>query len=224
MYIVYSLTKLISILVLVYFFQVYGAILGFIISPLVAMLIWFKIPKFSINKFPYNKLIFFSIPLIIFAILSNMLQTLDLFFVKSLIASNLMTGYYTANQNIEVIPFYAVMALASILFPSISKSVSLNLHEKSRILISKSLRFALLLVTPSILIISGTSAQLITFLFSSNYLPGAESLSILVIGSGFFTFFILFSIILSGAGKPLLSSFLASIGVTISVLLCNILI
>lgn len=218
--ILYSFIKLIAVILLVYFFHVYGAIFGFIIAPFLALIFWLHIPKKATNQFPYKKLILFSLPLIGMAIFSNLLQSIDLFFVKALLHVNKLTGFYTANQNIAEIPYYGVIAVASVLFPSISRHVSQNLAEKTKNLISKSLRFTTLIILPSILIISATSLDVLRLLFSSSYSQGADSLSILAIGNGFFTLFIILTTIISGAGSPLKSSLLAGVGVILSSLFC----
>ncbi len=224
LHITYSILKIITIIILAYYFRLFGVIIGFIISPLIALLIKFHIPKRTNINFSYKKLIAFSIPLIGVAIFANVLQSIDLFFVKGITHSDKLAGFYTANQNVAEIPYFALTALASVLFPSISKHISQNLHHEAKKLISKSLRFSLLILIPGILLISATSATLLTFLFSSAYLPGATSLSILVIGSGFFTLFFIFVTIINSSGHPTKSSFLAGIGVIISSLLCLFLI
>lgn len=218
--ILYALLKVIAVLVLVSLFQLIGAIVGFIISPIAAIMTGIKIPKKVRQSFPYKKIILFSLPLIGFAIFSNLLQSIDLFFVKALMHSNKATGFYTANQNIAEIPFYAVTALAGVVFPGISRSVSQKLKEHTKKLILMSLRSALLILLPSILLISATSFYLLTFLFSSSYQLGATALSILVIGNGFFTLFTIMAMIISGSGFPLTSSILSGIGVIISSLVC----
>lgn len=221
---VYSFAKLISVIALVYFFYVYGAILGFIIAPLIALLFRFHFPQKVVYHFSYKKLILFSLPLIAVAIFSNLLQSIDLFFVKALLHSDKSTGIYTANQNIAEIPFYGVAALSSVLFPSISRHVSQKLTNETKNLINKSLRFSLMIITPSILLISATGLQTLSLLYSSAYSQGAEALTILAIGNGFFTLFVILITIISGSGSPIKSSVLACIGALISSFLCMFLI
>ena len=223
-HITYSVVKIVGIITLTYFFHLYGVILGFIISLIVTLLLRLHLPKKTDETFPYKKIISFSFPLIGVAICANLLQSIDLFFIKALMHSDSNTGFYTANQNIAEIPYFALTALATVLFPSISKHVSNNRHDEAKNLIQKALRFCLLVLTPAVLIISATSMQALSFLFSSEYHPGAQSLSILVIGSGFFTIFIILTTIISSAGSPIKSAILAGIGVLITSLLCIFLI
>jgi len=222
--IIYALIKLLSVLVLAYIFHIYGVIIGFIIAPLLAMLYGLHIPSKKLNGFPIKKIVIFSLPLIGVAIFLNLLQSIDLFFVKALLHVNKLTGFYTANQNIAEIPFYGVISFASVLFPSISRHVSHNLIDEVKNIISKSLRFAVLIIIPSILMLSATSLQVIRLLYSSAYISGTGALSILTIGDGFFTLFVILATIISGAGSPWKSSLLAGAGVIMSCLLCLVLI
>jgi stage V sporulation protein B len=224
MNIVYSIAKLVSVLMLVYFFHVYGAIVGFIISPFIALLFWTHIPKGVRQHFSYKKLIFFSLPLIGLAIFSTLLQSIDLLFTKALLHSNTSTGFYTAGQNISKIPFYCVTALASVLFPSISRSISEKSEDKTKNLIVKSIRFTLLILLPIILMIAVTSTQLMDLFYSSAYESGAAALSILIIGIGFFTIFTILTTIISSSGSPYKAFWLSGIGVLLTSFLCYILI
>jgi stage V sporulation protein B len=224
MNIIYSVAKLVSIVGLVYFFHVYGAILGFIISPFVALLFWIRIPKNKQPQFPYKRIILFSLPLIGVAVFLNLLQSMDLLFVKALLHSNKDTGFYTASQNISRLPFYGVIALGSVLFPSISRTVSQKLEEETRSIIGKSLRFSFLILLPSTLLVSATSLSIINLLYSSAYNPGAGALSILVIGSGFFTLFSILTTIMSSSGSPNTAFVFSVLGVVITSILCLVLI
>lgn len=224
LHIAYSLIKIVMIIALTIFFGLYGVILGFILSPLIALLVQFHLPKKKKTAYPYKKLILFSLPLIAVAIFANLLQSIDLFFVKALLHSDKNAGFYTANQNIAEIPFYALTALSSVLFPSISRHISQNAHSKTKILIAKALRFCLLILIPSVMLIATTSLPLLSFLFSSAYESGAQSLTILVIGSGFFTIFVLLTTIISSAGSPIKSAVLTGLGVILNCILCVVLI
>jgi stage V sporulation protein B len=224
MSIIYSIAKFVCIIGLVYFLHVYGAILGFVFAPVIALMFYLHLPKKNANRFPYKKLILFSLPLTFIAIFSNLLQSVDLFFIKGMMHSDASTGIYTANQNIAEIPFYGITALASVLFPGISRSISQNLPDQTRSLIVKSLRFTWLIITPSIFLIAATSGEILQFLYSAKYISGASSLSILAMASGLFTLFTMLATILSSSGSPWMSSILSGTGLAINSILCLFLI
>lgn len=224
MHIIYSVFKTLAVIGFAIFFGLYGVVFGFIVSSLIAMLSGFHIFDIRSKFFSFKKLTFFSLPLICLAIFSTLLQSVDLLLIKSIMQSNTYVGFYVANQSISIIPYYSVIALGTVLFPSISKTVSQKLKKETQGLIKDSLRFGLMVTIPSAAIISASSREILTFLYSSTYERGAESLSILVIGVSFLTIFTLLTTIISGSGSPLISCFLAGLGVLISFVLCAFLV
>jgi stage V sporulation protein B len=222
--IAYSLFKTAFVLAFAFLMHIQGAILGFIVAPLFALFTGFRLPNRNSKFFSYKKLILFSIPLIGFAFLSSLMQSIDLYFIKSLMHSDSSVGYYTANQNITRIPFYALSSLSFVIFPSISKNIGKNQVENIRQIIHKSLRLILILLIPASTLISFTSAQIIHLLFSDAYLPGTSSLAILIYGSGFFTIFTILANILNGADKPGKSVATSFIGVVVIAVSCVMLI
>src|SRR6185369_10663400 len=147
-HIIYSFAKVVAVITLTYFFNLYGVLLGLIASLLITLLARFHLPQKSKETFPYKKIILFSLPLVGVAICANLLQSIDLFFIKAIMHSDKSAGFYTANQNIAEIPYFALTALATVLFPSISRHVSNNRHDEAKDLIKKALRFCLLVLTP----------------------------------------------------------------------------
>jgi stage V sporulation protein B len=223
LHIVYSFIKIITIIPFAIFFHLSGVILGFILSPILTLLTGFHLPK-AASRFSYKKLIVFSLPLIGIAIFSNLLQSIDIFFVKMLGASENDPGYYTASQNISRIPFFALSALSTVLLPTISRTVSQNLEKETKTYINNCMRIVLLLCIPVVLFMSATSAELLQFIYNSEYLPAAQSLSILLIGIAFLTIFTVQSNILNGAGNPKTPLIIALCSVCITAVLCLILI
>lgn len=223
LHVIYSFTKIITIIPFAIFFHLSGVILGFIISPILTLLTGFHLPKGTTN-FSYKKLIIFSLPLIGIAIFSNLLQSIDLFFIKILVASENDPGYYTASQNISRIPFFALSALSTVLLPAISRTVSQNLENETKKYINNCMRIVLLFCVPLVLFMSATSAYLLKFIYSSEYLPATQSLSILLIGIAFLTVFTVQSNILNGAGNPKAPLVIAIISVCVTAVLCLFLI
>ncbi len=225
MNITFSLSKLLLIIILTLFFKLTGTIMGFIFSPFIALLTGFKFPRKNNGLiFPYKKLILFSLPLTLFSLFSSILQSQDLFFLKMFHSEDALPGYYTANQNISRILFFSLSVFSLVLFPSISKSVSDKTDEKTKEIISRSLRLALLLLLPATLAISGSSKEIIRLLFSEKYVPGAASLSILIFSFSFLTIFSILANILNGAGYPKRSMVISFLSVLVSGIFCYFLI
>jgi O-antigen/teichoic acid export membrane protein len=219
--IAYSVAKLVSIIGLVYVFHLYGAIAGFIISPIVALFFGFRMPrKVAIPPGLYKSLILFSLPLVGYAILSTLQLSIDLLFVKALSADNVSSGLYTAGQNIARIPFYALSAFALILFPLVTKSIHTEAVAETGRRIREVLRNLLLLLVPGTLLIALTSRQLLTLLYSVQYESAGASLALLVIGLAFLTILNALTYVLVGADRPVAAMALSGAGVAITSTIC----
>lgn len=219
----YSLSKAVSVIILGYLFSLKGVLVGYIIAPLISLFLGFYYPKRILFRFPYKKLIIFSLPIIGYIIFSTLLQSIDLYFVKAMLSPE-SAGYYTASQNISRILYFATLAVSSIMLPTISQNVQRKLLNKIQEAITTSLRIVLLILAGGIALISATSHELLIMIYSNLYSAADESLSILAISFGFFTFFTLFATILTGAGKPKVPFVLSLFGLIMNMLLCFILI
>ncbi|HEX8923678.1 MAG TPA: flippase [Patescibacteria group bacterium] len=218
----YSVAKMVAAVSLAYLFRINGIFIGYALAPLVTLFAGFHFPVVS-AKFSPKPLLIFSLPIIALTVFSTLAQSVDLFFVKSLMPSKLDTGYYAAIQNIACIPYFALSAFSVVLFPSISRHLNSD-FAYVREIITKSSRILLLLLFPMVVLISAASPLLIRILYSSLYLPAAAPLSILVFGFGFFTIARTLMNILNGAHQPYKSVLASAAGVVISSVLCFILI
>jgi stage V sporulation protein B len=224
MSILYSLFKLILIILLAYFYGLVGTFIGLIIAPLISLIYGFEFPDLRVEFFSFKKILSFSSLLIGYSICFILLQSMDIYFIKALVNNNYAPGFYTANQNIAKIPIFLFISLATVAYPSISKNISSNLIKESRQLIFMMMRFILIMLVPSVLLVSLTSRQLIELLFTKAYLPAAPSLSVLIFGSGFITIFTLLAHIINGAGKPKTSFVTAVVGILIIGVFCYLLV
>ncbi|MGH7204032.1 MAG: lipopolysaccharide biosynthesis protein [Candidatus Levyibacteriota bacterium] len=220
---IYSITKTVGVLSLAFLYQLKGVIFGLILAPLLPILNGFYFPKKVRFHFPYKKLIFFSLPLIGYIIFSTLQQTVDLYFVKAMTGGK-EPGFYTASQNISRLIYFATIAVSSVLLPAVSRYVRQKAYAQAKVTIFKALRVTLLLVAPSVVLISATSNQLVTLIYSHEYIDAGPALALLVFGYASFTFYSILCAILNGAGRPVLSFVLSVVGVTVNALACYYLI
>jgi O-antigen/teichoic acid export membrane protein len=221
---VYSLSKLIFVILLTIKYRLYGAIAGFALSPITSLLFGARDKPLWRSTFSWIKLFKFSVPLIAFAVTSTMLLSIDLFILKSIIHSNEIAGYYVAAQNIARLPYYALNALALVLLPAISRLTNSNKTQEARTLINQSMRWMLILLIPSSFILAFTDKSIISLLFSPQYLPAFGALKILILAYAFLVVFTVFASILSGSGHPTLPFIISVAGLSITVAGCTILI
>jgi stage V sporulation protein B len=219
----YSISKLLLVVSLTLWLGLYGAIIGFILSPIIALFFGFCSPDTN-NDYPHKQIIFYSIPLIIFAALATMQLSIDLFTLKALKADAKIAGFYTAAQNIALIPYMGMAAIGQVLFPSVSHFLGTGKVEETRHVIGQSLRYLLLLLLPITTLLVATAHDLISLLFGVKYLPATTALRILLVSYAFLTIFAMLANVLNGAGKAKLSMIIAGSGVIVGFISCLLLI
>jgi O-antigen/teichoic acid export membrane protein len=219
----YAISKLILVLTLAINFGLYGAITGFVLSPLIALAFGFKLPK-THKIFPRKILIIYSIPLITFALLATLQLTIDLFTLKAIVSDNKIVGFYTAAQNIAIIPYLCMSAVGQVLFPSISRFMGAGQIFEAQKAIEKSIRYLLLLLLPMTALLITTAPSLVQLLYGRKYLPAVTPLRILLIGYVMLAVFALLANALNGAGNAKISMIIAGSGLSLGFLSCLILI
>jgi len=221
--IVYSLTKVFAVFALVFIgLKINGAIFGYLIAALVGMLVTKHYCVFKTDTksdFKASKLIKFAVPLIIYSIGFILLMNIDLLFVKALVMDNAKTGFYTSATTLAKTPYFIFLALSATLLPSISKSTTNNDLKLTQKYINQSLRYMLLLLIPGALLVSATSENLISLVYTTIYINAAPSLSILIFGLSFLSVFVILTTIITASGKPNVSMIVALILVPIDIVL-----
>lgn len=201
-----SIAKIAGVIILVWVgMGVNGAILGYLFGALVGLLLAWKylrpIERGS-KDFEWGRLIKFGIPATLFAVTLLLLMSIDLFAVKAMTTGDTDAGLYTSATTIARLPYFLFTGLALTLLPSISRSTSIGDVKLTGRYISQSLRYMLMLLIPGILMISATSAGLVTLVYSSRYIEAAQPLSVLVFGLGLIAVFNVLCNIIMGSGKP----------------------
>lgn len=222
--ILYSLARFIAIIILSLIYGLPGVFLGLVLAPIIPLFVGIKIPKINLKLFSLKTIILFSAPLIGFTLLSNLQQSIDLFLLKRFSFSNEVIGYYAASQNISRIPFFAISSLFLVMFPVVSHSVKNNSDIKTKQIIETYLRFLLIIIIPVVVLISATSHQIVTLIYSNEYAPAGASLSLLALGVGSFTIFTAVCYLLNSSGNPRLTFYFTLISLMTAITLCYILI
>jgi stage V sporulation protein B len=201
-----SLAKVAATFILVFVgFGIYGAIAGYVFGALVGFLIaWRFIGAVSKSEtsFGWRRLITFGVPTTAFAVVFYLLLSIGLLMVKAMESGGVEVGYYTAANNVANISYFLFIGLATSLFPSISKATASNHTELTRSYIRQSIRYMLMLLVPIALLINATSADLLTLVYSRQYIEAANPLSVLVFGIGLLSTFYILANIIMGSGKP----------------------
>lgn len=209
-----ALGRILFIVGFAYFFGVKGAISGYIMAPIFVFLIalicdiyithrYFpstKQAKHEIIDFSGKTILKYAGPFTLFLLFYEFILTLDLYFVKSLLQSDYLTGIYSAAITVGRIPYYLFYALTIILLPAISQSTSSQNTKETENLVNKSLRLLVLLLFPMITLLIVYAPQVLGIFYGTMYDTAAAPMSIFAIGVGFLTVFYVLSFALNGAG------------------------
>ena len=229
--VVYSLSKVTAISLLVFLgYSLTGALVGNILASLVGLAAAFLFCRsYDITQAhgtaqsndaaqPYNTslsageqadcdgsaMVRFAIPIILLALTHQLLLSLGLFCVKALTEDAAQTGYYTLAGMLAKAPYFIFLGLSATLFPTLVHSLSEGRPEQARSHIKQALLMLSILAIPLAIVGSTASGTIISVCFSDTYLPAAHILSVLIIGSTFFTYLITLSAIMVADNKPYL--------------------
>jgi len=118
-------------------------------------------------------------------------------------------NWQSNTKTLARVPYFIFDALSAGLFPSISRSFSMNDTELTRKYINQSLRYTLIILLPIAFIVSGTASNLVQTLYSSKFAGAGTPLSILIFGLSFFSVLMILSTIIMATGRPKTSMILA---------------
>ncbi|MDI6781823.1 MAG: flippase, partial [bacterium] len=214
-----TLLPLIIIVLVLSGFSLNGAIMGLILASIVGCVVGHIYCRFEpdhhlpehlpqhknvslVASFPISKIINFAIPITIYGIFTSALLNIDLLLIKGILKENIQAGFYASAKSLAVTPFFISIALSRSIFPAIARSVADNNHSLTRQYIQHSLRLLLIWVIPVVAIISATSQEIILAIYSLQYLPASMPLSILIVGLGFFTIYLILTTIITAGDNP----------------------
>lgn len=213
----YSTLKIIMILSMAYFISpLYGAISGFACaSALILIIALFLVGnKPAKSAFPMKKLFDFTIIVMIFTLVQELIMHSDLFLLKALsekAQSNINAGLYTASLSIARIPFMIMISLNYIVFPAISKATKIEEKEVAKQYIYQSLRICLILSILFTVLIASSSRDTLMLLYPVSYAQAGCALAYLSFGYLFFSVFNVSTAVLTSSGNPLYSLILGII-------------
>jgi len=229
-----SLFRVVLIVSLVMLFGLNGSISVYIIAPtLVFLAAWIadifwiskKFPKLDKKlHFDWQKMLKYAWPVTLFMIFYQVLISLDMYFVKAITHSDYLAGIYNSAFLIGQIPYFLFYALTIILLPSVSESTAQNDAEKTRNIITQSLRVMIMFLVPIVILLNTYASSVIKFIYGIKYLEATLPLQILAFGIGCLTVFYILSFALNGAGKNKIPMRIAFGGMILNAILNYILV
>lgn len=218
-------------------FEVLGTVLGFLIAAIIiAVAAGIYTRGDAGTEFPARRYLSFATVLVLYTFLLNLVMSLDLFLLKGITAhltaaaganpeqasslSKMLAGRYGAAQGLAFIPYQAILSIAFVAFPMISKVTFANDEEKTRAYIRSTLRFTLILIVGLASVFAALPFQCLDLMFEAEYLVAAEALSTLSLGIAAFGMLVISNTVLNSAGFAWHS--MAIIGVTLAAVIAAV--
>ncbi|MBW2277101.1 MAG: hypothetical protein JRF63_06385 [Deltaproteobacteria bacterium] len=200
-------------------FQVLGTVLGFLIAAgTITVVAGIASGGIGQGAFPTKRYISFAAIILAYSFVLNLVMMLDLYLLSGLVPrlaleaghdpetiatlTEVRAGQYKSMQSLAFIPFQAVIAIAFVAFPLISKVTFEGDHEKSRTYVRTTLRFTMILIVGLASVFAALPAQALDLVFLPEYQDAAPALGVLPFGIIAFGLMFVSNTILNGAGFP----------------------
>jgi O-antigen/teichoic acid export membrane protein len=216
--ILYAIGKIILVIGLSIKFGLSGAMLGFTLAAVIALVVGWHTPRVK-KIFSSKVLILYSLPIIGFSVLTALQLSLDILMLKAINGSAVITGYYAASQNLALVLFYVMSSIGSAVLPRISESFTQDAPEISQAIAQKALRYTLFATLPLVSIMIALRTQLILIIYTHQYIAAQAPLAILLMAYSLLILVSLLGSIFNGIGLPrypLLSSLMGVISVLLA--------
>ncbi|HLC49588.1 MAG TPA: flippase [Candidatus Andersenbacteria bacterium] len=220
----YAIAKLIGAISLIYVFRLYGALSGFAVGGVIAALLgWYwtrNIGGIKPYVIPMKAFLAFAGTYAVILLGLQILMSQDLFMVKAILKNDVLAGYYNAAVNLSRISYMLLQGMAFVLLPSVSALTRPGAsHDKAATFIRDALRYLIALIVPSVVLASATSKGLITLFYGIQYEPASPVLTVLIIGLGALSFYLLLANIVAGAGKAYIALYITGAMIVVSAIL-----
>src|SRR6185312_6463465 len=110
-------------------------------------------------------------------------------------------GHYQALRTLALLPYQALIVVTFVIFPLISRSTFAEDREATRVYVTQTLRYALLLVALMGLVLAARPAALLAIIYKPAYGEGAAAMPVLVTGECCLALLGVVCAILNAAGR-----------------------
>lgn len=218
---------------------VIGAVGGFVAAAAVILVVsalWVGIP-FKAPPFDVKRIWTFTAYLFVYTLALNLVMRVDLFLIKRLAgamvggdaaaqaaAASAAAGYYGTAQSLAFIPYQAILAIAFVIFPLVSRSTFEQDLDATRSYIRQTLRLSLIFAAALAVVFAANPEAVLNVPYPQQYRIGGPALRILAAGMLCFSMFTIINTILNGAGKTRLTIFAAIVTLALDVVANSVLI
>ncbi|MDD5309633.1 MAG: polysaccharide biosynthesis C-terminal domain-containing protein [Deltaproteobacteria bacterium] len=199
--------------------KVLGTVLGFLVTAVLVAVVAGVASRQPVHgTFPARRFLQFDSLLLLYTFILNLVLMLDLYLLAGIVprlaaASGLdataaallnetRAGQYKAVQQLAFIPYQAILAIAFVVFPLISKATFDEDEEKACGYVRQTMRFAAIFVTGFAVVFFALPEQAARLMFPPEYAIIAPALRTLSLGIVAFGLMVVGNTILNGSGHP----------------------
>jgi O-antigen/teichoic acid export membrane protein len=220
----FSTAKTILLLGLAALWKVTGAFVGFAAAAAFILVVASRVMRLPspAERFPMKRLAGFMSAVVAYGLLLNVALNYDLpllhhFAGKSAggAAAAVVAGHYQALRTLALLPYQALVVVTFVIFPLISRATFAEDREATRLYVTQTLRYALILVALMGIVLAARPAALLGVLYKPEYGEGAAAMPILVAGECCLALLAVVCAILNAAGRT--NATLSFVALTVAV-------
>ena len=225
----YGFVRPVVAILLVYLgFEIIGALTGFLVASIVAVILGIILTRNLGNKkydaIKVGNILKSSIPIMVIFGGITIIMNFDLLSVKHFMPEGEFSGYYTSAAAISKLSYWFLFAFGSVLLPFVSSSFHKNDIEQTRKYINEIIRYSLLIVLPMVFLFSFYADNAICLIYGAGYQPAGNVLRILIFGLANLGLISIFSHIMIGINRETLMIGYSLIGIITAIVLNIILV
>jgi O-antigen/teichoic acid export membrane protein len=198
-------------------FKVLGTVLGFLIAAtIIAITAGFTSRIAASESFPAKRYLSFAVVIIGYTFVLNLVLMVDIYLLGGIVPrlaeaagtasgelsrlTEIRAGQYKAAQTLAFIPYQAIISIAFVVFPMVSRVTFQKDDETARIYVRKTLRFSMILVVGLSAVFAAVPKQALGLVYPPEYQVASSALRILPLGIAAFGIMVISNTLLNAAG------------------------
>jgi stage V sporulation protein B len=167
--------------------------------------------------------------LLVFTLLLNLLQKVDLVLVKALSSADATiasenAAYYGAALDLANVTYQIIISITFVIFPLISQATFADEGAKTRSYIANTLRYSLMIMAGIATLFSANARAALSVVYPADYQAGGGALGVVAYGMLFFGLLYVLTTIISASGQPKVSLLIGALTLLASAVLNYVLI
>jgi stage V sporulation protein B len=184
----FSTSKTILLLGLAALWRVNGAFIGFASAAAFILVVASRVMRLppSAERFPQGRLVRYMGAVVIYGMLLNLALSYDLPILRHFAGAagagvvEAVGAQYAALRNLALLPYQALIVVTFVIFPLISRATFAEDREATRLYVTQTLRYAVILVALMGIALAARPAALLGVIYPAAYVAGAPAMPILV--------------------------------------------